>query len=453
MIKKIKRNKKKIFALLIVFFLALNIRLLYQEVSETDNPLRADAYKYFSIAYNLKFHNTLSDEAPNIDPPTLSTSVVPGYPVFLSNFLDEEKGAFEYEKLMKTQAVLGALTAVFIFLITLSFTSLLPAFIAGIFTAFSPHLIAMDGYVLTESLFTFILSLGTLIFTIGYKKSNPLLLFGASIILTMSGIIRKIGYLSAPSLLIILAIFLLGKRVKLDKNKKKRTLILMITVLIGFGVTVIGHKAFVANKTSQLETEINEDQPTAYIPLKSINSYFSEFFTPANFVVNKTSHIRALNGDKLSNQNTELSFSEAPMAYIKWVTYKHYSYIWDFDNAYNGDVYIYPMNIYAFHDPSAPLRLKLTHGIMKLLHWPLFLLTIMGMIICFYKAAKKRLQENEQLIAIPITLLLYTMMILTTMHGIPRYSIPLRGLSYIIAVYAGLEIYKMIRSKYFKQIK
>ena len=50
MIRWILQYRKETTALLLIFFVALGLRLIYQQESIVNNALRADASKYFSAA-------------------------------------------------------------------------------------------------------------------------------------------------------------------------------------------------------------------------------------------------------------------------------------------------------------------------------------------------------------------------------------------------------------------
>ena len=74
---------------LVLFMLALGLRLFYQSESVTNRPLRADALKYASTAYNLRTHGLFAVDRIGTPNPRMSAkaaSVPPGYPVFLSWF-------------------------------------------------------------------------------------------------------------------------------------------------------------------------------------------------------------------------------------------------------------------------------------------------------------------------------------------------------------------------------
>jgi len=189
---------------LALLVLGLGLRLGYQDASLVLNPVRADAAKYFTAAFNLRHQRAYSLDTPGAQAPKTRTDLSPGYPIFLSLFLAPDSNMevayvqirrtrypiflslflapgstmeVAYIQIRRTQALLGAITVLFTFLLARQSLALPWAVMAGGFTALSPHLIAIDDYLLTESLFTFLLMSGTLALAISWRReSGPLAL-------------------------------------------------------------------------------------------------------------------------------------------------------------------------------------------------------------------------------------------------------------------------------------
>ena len=152
------RKKLVFWSVIIIFFYALGLRLAYVESAEIVNPIRADAEKYVTIGENLINHAAYSTEKK---PPFLpDVFITPGYPLFLASILKLTPDfVFAYVTIQRIQALLSAVTVVIVFLIGLEFLPLWGAFFAGCLMVLSPHAVIMSGYLLTETLFTFLLYL------------------------------------------------------------------------------------------------------------------------------------------------------------------------------------------------------------------------------------------------------------------------------------------------------
>ena len=60
--KRISQYNTEIVSIVLLFSLALSIRLSYQHESVVDNPIRADAGKYLSASYNLRWFGVYSKD-------------------------------------------------------------------------------------------------------------------------------------------------------------------------------------------------------------------------------------------------------------------------------------------------------------------------------------------------------------------------------------------------------
>ena len=157
--------------LIAIFLLSFTLRWQYVKNTEIINPIRADAYQYVAIANNLATHGLFT----SADPPLQSTPETrpPGYCYFLAGVF-KATGSFSsfYLKTLAIQCFLGALTVVLTYFLARFFLSPWLAFIPAILVTFSPHMIAMSAFFLSESLYTF-LQLGSLVlFLHAFQRRN-----------------------------------------------------------------------------------------------------------------------------------------------------------------------------------------------------------------------------------------------------------------------------------------
>ena len=130
--------------------------------TEVVNPIRNDAKDYASYAYNLVVHKTYSritnaNLKQETDAPPPDALRRPGYPIFLSLILDPA-GSIEsfIERTKIVQALLSVASLLFIFQIAKTLLGYPYAVGVLSITAVSPHLINMNAYLLSETLFTFV---------------------------------------------------------------------------------------------------------------------------------------------------------------------------------------------------------------------------------------------------------------------------------------------------------
>jgi len=153
-------SKRIIFlTICLIISVALFIRIKYVENTKIYKPIRADARQYVIYGYNLYHHGIFSKELSSNEPlPDSSRS--PGYPLLMSlAFMIGGKRGF-YPIVIYTQTILSALSVYLTFLLGIRIlSSVWWALFAASLVAISPHLISMTSYLLTETLFGFILLL------------------------------------------------------------------------------------------------------------------------------------------------------------------------------------------------------------------------------------------------------------------------------------------------------
>ena len=423
-------SRKDLICIFLLLTLSWFLRSLYQNESITTNPLRADAGKYTWAAYNLRFHGSFSKDLPSADPPQTRTDLAPGYPLFLTLFMhsiDQPPGwDFNLRQLRDWQAIMGALVAVLAYALARQGLSLGWSLVVGLLTCLSPHLIAISDYVLTESLFMLVLMSGSLLLTIAWRRPGFWLIFAGAFLIALSAEVR---YIALGLTVWMLPLFLFRCQQTGKSGSKTRLIALGATVAAIIAVRAF-HAGFVQVAVNN-SPELAELSPEHFAVQKRWENLFRSF-VPPNFYVRGESHVGVENGKLDWRHPTESSFADAPLAYLRWNSYGRPLVSWHFDNAYNGDVYIYPMQRKGFQDH--PL-LKAIHRTMRALHWPLYGLTLAGLVILAYQSACGTLPIAARSLWPPALALAYFLAALTFLSWLPRYSIPARPFSYVLAVY------------------
>lgn len=197
-----RRKKFVIWAIVIIFFYGLGLRLAYVESAIILVPIRRDAKRYVTIAENLNQYGIYSSD--KTAPLHNDTFISPGYPLFLASILKITPDfIFGYVTVQRIQALISAVTSVLIFLIGLEILPLGGAFLAGCLMLLSPHAVIMSGYLLTETLFTFLLYGALLCLIIGFRKNSLWWYMGFGILAGLASLMRP-ALLLFPFLVVIL---------------------------------------------------------------------------------------------------------------------------------------------------------------------------------------------------------------------------------------------------------
>lgn len=217
-----------------IFVIGFNLRLQMVQQTIVDTPIRADAAEYYLYAYNLTQYGVYSRQRQfEGEKPTPDAFRTPGYSLFLLPFVEFPPTHKMVHHIVVTQAIISTLTILVAFGFFRAFLTWPWALGAAFMVAISPHLVAINIYVLTESLFTFFLVLLAWAMTkFAQLKNWPLAL--------VIGLILGCALLIRPTLLYFL-IFLIPTLFVFFQRKKAvaLTFFLLIGFLISYGPWVV----------------------------------------------------------------------------------------------------------------------------------------------------------------------------------------------------------------------
>ncbi len=323
------------------------------------------------------------------------------------------------------QTIMGALTAVFTFIMGTIFLPYWAAFTAGLLTALSPHLVAAGSYLLTETLFTFLLAAGLTVLFISLKHSKMSLVFISSVLLGLANLVRP-ALLLFPIPILFLMLFIW-------KSKKRHAAALLMAA--GFIIVwlpwSIWSKTAVAPDTGKVSLVasvfalgiypdlIHKDPRLKGFPYREDMDTYRKMTHDMDFALN-TLRERA---------------SKEPFKYLRWYVVGKPAMYWSW-NILNGagDVYIYPVKKSYYQESGLA---GLSRAAMKLTHFPMVLLALAGLVILGYRAFKTRLRDEDLLLPLLIySLIIYFTLIHTVLAPLPRYAIPLRPYLYLSSLLA-----------------
>jgi hypothetical protein len=414
---------------ILILILVLGFYLRCESVLNTQvvKPLRADAGQYFMYAYNLRHKHTYSHQVGNpadLESPVKPDAVrAPGYPLFLTFFVDGLPNNRMISWILFSQVIINTLTILFTFLLFKRCLPPLWSLGTALLVALSPHLIVSNSYILTETLFCFLLVfLGWMVSLFGKKQS-----LWSGVIM---GIVMGSATIVRPSLLLfplILALFLLFHY---GWKKGHRYSGVM---LIGFAVVLlpwVGRNMLTLGTATDSRLTVNFLHHGIYPDFIYKGAPHSKGF-PYRYDPGAEKI-----GSNLSSVLKEISnrFAQAPLRYTKWYLLNKPRVLWNWDIIQGqGDAFIYPVsNSPYFHNPL----FRVTHRLMYMFHHPLALLALFGCLLAWFPLTRIGLTQGSLLVARFCSLLL---MYYTLIHVVgapfPRYSVPLRPFLYGMALF------------------
>jgi 4-amino-4-deoxy-L-arabinose transferase-like glycosyltransferase len=424
-------SKETLVLLSIVCFLGLGLRLGHIHYSVVPEPYIADAGEYTTAAANLLDHGVYSTDKKN-DPPIPDSFRSPGYPLFLALVRAVVGAERFYDVVRYLQAILSTLVIPLIFILALRFLPSGWALGVAALTATSPHLIVVPGYLLTETLFSFLLVLAlTLLYgSLTARKTVQLIL---------AGVCFGLAALTNETALVIPPVLAVGY---LWWGRGVQRLLPATLFLVAFAVFPGGLKIRNAlsvppegrkGSTRALATLVHgtypgfvhKDPNWRYYPYKlESDPQYPEFSR-------SWKDFRRIFAER---------FSERPGRYVRWYLLEKPYYLWGWSYLQGtGDIYIYATVDSVFDVIPAS---RLLYHLHRLLHPLLVALALISGFVWFFTRKKADLFATAG--PLFMVLLLYTLIAMVFAPW-PRYTVPLRPLFFAAALWTPVAIWRMRR--------
>lgn len=425
-------------SLFIVAIAALWIRIDYFHNTLIDQPIRGDAASYVQYAFNMVNFGTYSKERGTSDP-TPDAYWSPGYPALIAAAMLAEKqlGLDTYKTIIYTQAALGMLISILTLLTGRLFLGHYFSLAAALLVAFSPHMISLSNYVLTETLFSFLFLSSIYCFLQAYLNYKILLYILSGLLFGLSYLTNPVSFFT-PLIFCGLALWQYSR-----ENVQVSKAIQLITPCI------LSFMVIVASWNIRNNIVLPENSPSSSTRLLTnltigMHDNFHSIWrnNPRDRNNPATIDSREINGSysKFIDILTD-RLQQDPMHYAKWYLIQKPVMLWDWNILVGqGDIYVYPVKYSLFHTSKPAI---LIYSIMKALHYWLFGLAILGMIVCAVKFSKRN--DNASIPTFLFLSLLYISAVYVITQAEARYSIPLRPEMYLCAFYLISTVAEVLR--------
>ncbi len=430
-------NRPQVYALLCLTLVTLFLRFETVRLTEVISPLRADALDYVTYAANLVEHGVYSRDTRGV-----SGGVVPqadgvraaGYPVFMAAFfgtLGLDAGA---EAVKYGQALLSAGLVLLVFLAAQRCLPWWGAFAVAALTALSPHLVNMNVYWLTESLFAFLLLASLL--AMARCIEQPGKLAAAAV----AGLMFGLCFFTRPTVALLLVPWLLLMLLYQGRGALMGSAVLVgALVLVPLVWMLTYSPPAVEGGSSLLRWSIHHGMYPGFQFEGNPDSYgFPYRYDP------RSPEIAASWPALL--QELARRFTEEPGRHLGWFLFGKPQALLSWNIVQGmGDAYIYPVSKTPYFELGFFAG---THRISAWLHLPAMLLAVVGSVLVWWQSWRAGWKDSALLVPqLASLLLLYFVAIHMVVAPFPRYGIPLRPACYLLAVWTGWQLWLQLGAR------
>jgi 4-amino-4-deoxy-L-arabinose transferase-like glycosyltransferase len=417
----------KVHLLLLGAILISGTHLRFGAVVDTvvQSPIRADAAQYVAYAYNLRDHYTYShsldvllgkDVRPK--PDALRT---PGYPLFLYPFTTTGDLEEFSRRVTFAQAGISSLTILLAYGIAACVLGPSWALGVALLTALSPHLVTANTYLLSEALFALLLLLGLLVAQRAAHGQSGRSWIAVGLLLGLASLVR-------PTLQYF---FLVASAVVAVQPGTRRGTNAAAWLVLGFAVVVAPWMlrnwlaiGAAGDGTLMISTLHHGMYPQFMYGGRPETFGFPYRFDPdaARIAESVGSVLQAIAGRFRDAFWEHLAwYLEKPLWFLRWGIV-----------AGQGDIFIYPTESSPYY--GQPLFVW-TRAAMYATHPLLVGLSLLGAVTAWLPFAR-RFFDDGPLFSLRLLSAAYLYFIAIHVVGapFPRYSIPVRPLTYALAL-------------------
>lgn len=431
------QGRTNAFVVALIVAAGLFVRILYVNNTIIDTPIVRDAAQYVAYAHNLAFNGVYSQSPPGNNPRPDSYRS-PGYPMMIAVVLRIAGIKGFYGPLLYLQCILGGLVVLLIFVLS---RNVLPpnwSLAATGLTVLSPHLISMSSYILTETLVSFLLLCALVAYVKALETQSRLLFVSAAVFFGLCYLANEIALL-IPLVLSVVSLSFIK-----DPKTGKKALNLMIFLLVfvmfpaawnvrnAINVPSDGksnfHRALSAAAQGSYPKYVYKDPRFVGFPYRE-DPYFPEMLA-------SVSRFAEIVLDRAK---------ERPGRYVSWYVIEKPYYLWSWNIVQGQDIYIYSVRTSLFHvSPVADLIKK----IFRITHPAIVILMAMAIFLAATRLIRGDSRIHRDIVIYSTTaIIVYWTVAHALLLSLPRYGIPLRPLTYFLAVWVLYESIHSFRSQ------
>lgn len=414
--------------LLLVGLLAFGFRFYYVTHAQVLQPanlqnVRGDAVDYYRYARNLAQHGVFSMAPAGAAQLSGDSFRDPGYPLFLAAWMKVfSQWHSWYAAVLISQALLGALTVVVVTALARHWMSLPWLAAAGVLMAVWPHSVAMCSFLLTETLFGFLLALGLLLLRVALDRRSVGWAVASGLVFSLGALTNAVLLPLAP----LLALYHLWRR--------KVSARMFAGLLLG-GLMLTGAWS-IRNLTLPATAPSSHGRALDNLVQGSWPSYHEAYQAAAKGERAGVIVSWAINREIVTIERHPLAglrkmahrMAQQPLKYIGWYLSKP-ALLWGWDiRIGQGDVYVYPTR----HSPFKinPLY-RSVEAVCRVLNPLLFALLLAGILLTLSARQWNRRGAPATALA-----MLFVTFVYSVLQAEPRYSVPFRGPQIILAAFA-----------------
>lgn len=436
------RHRSILVTVALSLIVAFGFLLRFQALIYTDVAYipHGDSAKYLSYAYNLKNFGIYGMDHLTLYPPGTAAEVIrervkpdavvsPGYPLFLSAFLGGEYTGKQFDAARLSQVILSSITILLAYFVFSGFGSVY-GLAAAALTAMSPHLINMNLFLLTEPLFCFLL-LGAMFHLARIRpESGALVYLAAGLLFGFATLTRPwiIGYA------LIVALYLVVSPLKTGIAKPA---LLLIGFLLPIAPWIIRNDYVLGFSADPALTAISVHH--------GMYPYMMYDMRPETLGFAYRADPKAAELNSLTSTLHELKkrYLENPSLYLRWYLLGKVNTVFSWGLlAAASDIFVYKVGKSPYF--SLP-QFYMTRFYMEQIHQSLTILSFAGVLLVWLPNRVLKLSQSALFVARSISLLMIYFIILHIIGApFPRYSIPLRPVTYGMALFPIFTIGRIV---------
>ena len=412
--------KNDVFVIIILTISAFFLRIHYINSTEIITPIRADAAQYVTYGYNLVHFGTFSAESSPAPKPDSFRS--PGFPLLVAAAFTIGGDARFYAWALFFQSLLSCLLVPLTYLLARLFLPRGWLLLTVLMVALSPHLIAMNSYLLTETLLSVAILAAFTCYVYACKQDSLGLFILAGLLFGFSYLTNEV-VIFLPLLLALITCILFKK-----STLAKDLFTVRRYLLIGLLVFFLFPTGWMLRNTLNVPASSMSGANRALATLS--HGAYPDFIykTPAfKYYPYREDPEQPEFSSSLQNFGKIFwrRFKERPLRYTSWYLLEKPYYLWSWDMTQGqGDVYVYEVKESLFTKSAVANYIKM---LMKVLHYGWLVLCLLGFFALFRRPPKAK---QELPVVLIFSVLIYVTVVYTIFAPWSRYAVPFRPFFY-----------------------